>query len=216
MLSLWGQYFVPFLRGLVVTIEITAAGLGIALVLGALLAALRISRNRVLRFLATLYVEAFRATPVLVLLFIAYYGFGQVGLRLSGYWAATLTLGLFYASLFTEIFRGGVRSVDQGQREAAEALGMGRWLRLRKIILPQAFVAILLPSTNEAADIIKDSSLVVTIGVADLMARAYQASAATFEPLDMFLLAGIMYFCLYLIISRVLGRWELSVQRRHG
>lgn len=216
MLSLWGRYFVPFLHGLAVTVEITGAALVLAVAIGALLTGCKISRFRALRLVSTLYVEAFRATPVLVLLFIAYYGLGQVGFRLSGYWAATLTLGTFFGALFAEIFRGGLQGVEGGQREAAEALAMGRWLRLRKVVLPQAFLAILLPSTNTVANIIKTTSLVVTIGVADLMSQANAASSATFEPMDMYLLAGLMYLALYLLISRALGRWELHVQRRYG
>lgn len=216
MLSLWGRYFLPFLHGLAVTVEITAAALVLAVAIGAALAACKVSRFRVLRLLAVLYVEAFRATPVLVLLFIAYYGLGQVGFRLSGYWAATLTLGVFFGSLFCEIFRGGLQSVDRGQHEAAEALAMTRWVRLRKVVLPQAFLAILLPSTNTIANLIKTTSLVVTIGVADLMSQANAASSTTFEPMDMYLLAGLMYLVLYLLISRALGRWELRVQRRYG
>lgn len=216
MLTLWGQYIGPFLDGLVVTMEVTGLGLAVALLAGGLLAACRLSRFRLLRIVAAAYVDVLRAIPVLVLLFIAYYGLGQVGVKLSGLWAATVALGAFYASLFAEIFRGGIQGVDFGQREAAAALGMGPWLRMRKVILPQAFVRILLPSTNQASNIIKDSSLVVTIGVADLMAHAYQASAATFQPMDMFLLAGLVYFGLYLVVSRAVGRWELSVQRRRS
>lgn len=214
--SLWDQYIGAFLDGLVITLEITGLGLGVALVLGGILAYCRISRFTVLRLVSAVYVDFMRAIPVLVLLFMAYYGLGQIGITLSGLWSATLALGAFYASLFCEIFRGGVQSVGVGQREAAEALGMSHWLRLRKVTLPQAFLAVLLPSTNEASNIIKDSSLVVTIGVSDLMSQAYNAQAATFKPMDMFVLAGIMYFIVYLLISRALGRWELSVQRRRG
>ena len=216
VLSLWGQYLGSFLRGLVVTIEITVVGLAVAVVVGAVLALLRSSGVSILRLVATAYIDVMRAVPVLVLLFIVYYGLGQVGLTLSGPTSAVLALGAFYAALFAEIFRGGVSSVDRGQQEAARALGMGGWLQVRRVIIPQAFLAILLPSTNEISNIIKDTSLVVTIGVGDLMSQAYQASASTFQPMDMFVLAGLVYLALYLVISRALGRWELSVQRRRS
>ena len=87
---------------------------------------------------------------------------------------------------------------------------------MRRVILPQAFVAILLPSTNTLSEMLKDSSLVVTIGVADLMSRAYSATSATFEPMDMFVLAGLYYFALYLLVSQALARWEVRVQRRRS
>lgn len=216
ILSLWSQYVGPFFDGLGVTIEITFGGLMVAVVVGAVLAGLRGSRHFLLWVPARVYIDVFRSIPVLVLLFIAYYGLGQVGVRLPGIWAGIVALGAFYASLFAEVFRGGFAGVERGQREAADALGMGRWLRLRKVILPQAFVAILLPSTNLLSDIIKDTSLVVTIGVADLMAHSYEASSDTFQPMDMFILAGLIYFALYLFVSQALGRWERSVQRRRS
>ena len=214
--ALWGQYFGNFLDGLGISLEITIAGLAFALVAGAGFAALRLARFRVLRFIGTAYVEVVRATPMLLVLYIMYFGLGQVGIKLPAYWAAVIALGTFYAAQFTEIFRGGIQSVDRGQREAADALGLSRWQRLRKVVLPQAVMTILLPSTNALADIIKDSSLVITIGLSDLMARTYEATSATFEPMDMFLLAGVMYLVVYLLLSRVLGRLELNVQRRHG
>lgn len=216
MISLWGQYVGAFFDGLGVTVELTALGLVVAVIAGAVLAGMRSSPRWVLSLPARAYIDVMRSVPVLVLLFIAYYGLGQLGLKLSGIAAGVVALGAFYASLFAEVFRGGFSSVSRGQREAADALGMGRWLRVRQVILPQAFVAILLPSTNLLSDLIKDTSLVVIIGVADLMAQSYRAASATFEPMYMFILAGLMYFGLYLLISQALGRWERDVQRRRS
>lgn len=214
--GLWDSYLPSFLRGLVITMEITGLGLAVAVVLGAILAGLKLSKFSVLRLIATVYVDIVRSIPVLVLLFLAYYGLGQLGLTLSGIAAATAALGAFYAALLCEIFRGGIQGVEKGQREAADALGLGRASGFARVILPQAILRILPPSTNQLSNIIKDSSLVVTIGVADLMARSYQASASTFQPMDMFVLAGLIYMALYLVIARAIGRWELNVQRRRG
>ncbi len=214
--GLWASYLPSFMRGLVITIEITGLSLGVAIVLGAILAGFRLSRLKVLRLVGTVYVDIVRSVPVLVLLFLAYYGLGQLGLTLSGILSATLALGLFYAALLCEIFRGGIQGVDKGQREAANALGLGRIGGFVRVILPQAVLRVLPPSTNQFSNIIKDSSLVVTIGVADLMGRSYEASATTFRPMDMFVLAGLIYMALYLVIARAIGRWELNVQRRRG
>jgi polar amino acid transport system permease protein len=196
--------------------EITGLGLAVAVVLGAILAGFKLSKFKALRVIATVYVDIIRSIPVLVLLFLAYYGLGQLGLTLSGIASATAALGAFYAALLCEIFRGGVQGVERGQREAADALGLGRVSGFVRVILPQAVLRILPPSTNQLSNIIKDSSLVVTIGVADLMARSYEASATTFKPMDMFVLAGLIYMALYLVIARAIGRWELNVQRRRG
>lgn len=216
MISLWGHYIGRFFAGLGVTVELTALGLLVAVVVGAVLAGMRSSPRRVLRLPARLYIDVMRSVPVLVLLFIAYYGLGQLGLKLSSFGAGVAALGVFYASLFAEVFRGGFAGVGRDQREAADALGMGRWLRMRRVILPQAFVSILLPSTNVLSDLIKDTSLVVIVGASDLMAVAYRASSVTFEPMDMLVLAGLMYFALYLLLSQALGRWERNVQRRRS
>jgi polar amino acid transport system permease protein len=216
LLSLWGQYIGPFLSALITTIELTVLSLLVGAILGVGLAAGRLSAAKSVRLVATTYIDLMRAVPVLVLLLIAYYGLGQVGLKLSGIAAATIALGGFYAALFGEVFRGGVQSVAPGQTEAAEALGMSRWIRLRCVIVPQAFRVILLPSTNLLANIIKDTSLVVTIGVADLMSRSFEASSATFQPMSMLVLAGLIYFALFLAISRVLAGWERRVQRRYS
>lgn len=209
MIQLWGEYFASFLQGLLTTVEITVCGLVVAVTAGGLLAICRMAPVRALRILAAVYIDVVRATPTLVVLFLAYFGLGEVGVLIPAFWAAVLGLGLFYAALFAEIFRGGVEGIEPGQRESAEALGMSTSLRLRKVILPQALRAILLPSTNSVADFIKDTSLVVVIGVSDLTSAASQATAVTYQPMDMYLLAALMYFCVYLLISRVLGRWEI-------
>lgn len=214
--GLWSSYLPSFLDGLVVTMEITGLGLGVAIVFGMILAGCRLSRFRVLRLLATIYVDVLRSVPVLVLLFLAYYGLGQLGLTLSGIASATVALGAFYSALLCEIFRGGIQGVERGQREAADALGLKRTSVFVRVTLPQAILLILAPSTNQVSNIIKDSSLVVTIGVADLMARSYEASSTTFQPMDMFVLAGIIYMVLYVVLARVLGRWERNVQRRYS
>ncbi|MDA8344762.1 MAG: amino acid ABC transporter permease [Thermaerobacter sp.] len=215
-LHLWAQNLPAFWQGVEMTLELTALALLLAVAFGFVLALMRLSRLRLLSLVATIYIEVVRAIPVLVLLFVAYYSLGQIGIQMSGFTAAVITLGVYYATLYGEIFRGGIEGVQYGQREAAEALGMGSQAIMRRIVLPQAFLAILPPATNELADLIKDTSLVVTIGVADLMFQAYQASAANFHPMDMFLLAGIMYFVFYLVLSQFLTRWETNVQRRRG
>lgn len=216
MLQLWIQYLPEFLKGVSVTLELTGAALLIALVVGFLLALARLSGIRPLASVAAAYVEVIRSIPVLVILFLSYYSLGQVGIKMSGALAAVVSLGAFYATLYAEIFRGGILGVDHGQIEAARALGLGRQHTMTRIILPQAFFSILPNATNQLSNLIKDTSLVFTIGVADLMFQAQSASATTFEPMDMLLLAGIIYFIFYLILSKVLGRWEINVQRSRG
>jgi His/Glu/Gln/Arg/opine family amino acid ABC transporter permease subunit len=194
----------------VVTLELTAACLTVGLVCGLLLALLRMGRSRVLRNLAAAYIEVLRATPVIVLLFLAYFGLAQMGLTLPAFVSVVVTLGAFYAALYCEVYRSGVESVPRGQWEAAEALGLRRGQVLRLVVLPQALLAILPPATSRAADVLKDTSLVVTIsGVSEIMYQAYGAATATFAPMSMFVLAAAFYFPLYLILSRVVRGWEV-------
>lgn len=212
----WVQAFPQFLRGVGTTLVLTGVSLGIALVVGFVLALARLSGVGVLRGLATGVVEVVRSVPVLILLFTAYYSLPQIGVTVSGFVAAVGTLGLFYATLYGEIFRGAILAVDAGQREAAQALGLSPATTLRTVILPQAFLRILPPATNQLSNLIKDTSLVFTIGVADLMFQAYNAGASNFRYFDMFILAGILYFVFYLILSKLLARWELNVQRQRA
>lgn len=189
----------------------------IAMVFGMLLALARLSPLRMLKASALIYVDVIRAIPVLVLLFLIYYVLGQYGFKLNGMMSGIVTLGIFYAAVYSEIFRGGIQGVDRGQNEAALAIGMNGATRMRKVILPQAFLAILPPATNQLANLIKDTSLVMTIGVSDLMMQAYKMGSNNFKYMDMFMLAGVFYFALYLLLSRGIVRWEERVrQQRNG
>lgn len=201
------------MQGVGLTLELTALSLLVAVVLGFLLALARLSRWNALQMVALVYTEVIRAIPVLILLFVVYYAFP---VQLSGVTAAIVSLGGFYAALYGEIFRGAIMGVDRGQTEAAMALGMDRTAVMRKVILPQAFFTILPPATNQLSNLIKDTSLVFTIGVTDLMFQAQSASSLTFQPMDMLILAGIIYFIFYLILSKFLTRWEINVQRRRS
>jgi len=215
-LRLWGHYLPAFLRGTAVTLELTGACLVVALALGFLTALCRMARSRLLRNLAAIYIEVLRATPVIVLLFIAYFSLAEVGIVLPPFLSVVVTLGVFYATLFGEVFRGGIESVHRGQREAAQALGLTAPAIMRRVVLPQALLAILPPAANTAADLLKDTSLVVTIGgVSEIMYQAYAAASATFLPMTMFVLAALFYFPIYYLLSTVLRRWEVRYAERH-
>lgn len=196
-----------------VTLELTVCSLVVALVFGAILCAGRLSRFRILRAAAGLYIELVRSTPVVVLLILVYYSLGQLGILIPGFASAVIALGGFYATLYAEIYRSGIQSVERGQREAAAAVGLGPSITMRKIILPQALMAILPPSTNAATDLIKDTALVIELSVADLMYRAYEAGSVTLLYMDLFILAGLIYFIICFGLSRTARRWEYRVQR---
>lgn len=212
MLHQWVIYFPQMMQGVLVTLELTGLSLVVALVFGFILALMRLSRSKILNFIGTWYIEIVRAVPVLVIIFVVYYSLGNV-IQLQDIAAAVISLGAFYATQYAEIFRGAILGVDRGQTEAASALGLTGTTIMRKIILPQAFFNILPPATNQLSNLIKDTSLVFTIGISDLMLQAKSAVADNFLPLDDLLEAGVIYFIFYLILSKLLARWELNVQR---
>jgi polar amino acid transport system permease protein len=212
----WWDYLPLFWDGLLVAAQLTVCTVILAVALGGVLAACKMSRHSVLSAPAALYITLIRATPLLLIVFFVYFGLGELGVLLPAFWAGVIALGSFHGAIFAEIFRGGIQSVDRGQWEAADALGLGPVQRLRRIVLPQSFLPIILPSTNTVADVIKDTSLVFVLGVPELTAAAAEAAGQTYEPLQMYGLAAIFYFALYLLFSRVLSRWELHVARRRN
>lgn len=215
MLELWSRYLPAFLDGLWITVQLTLWSTVLASAFGAVLASAVLSRVRVIRLAAGLFIDVVQAVPLLVMLFLAYYGLSQLGISLSGPVAAVVAMTVFHSTQFAQIFRAGWANVDSGQHEAAAALGMGVTLKSRRVIAPQAVLAILIPATNQVSNIIKDTALVLTIGVADLMNEAYQASAETYQPMALLALAGVMYLAIYLLLARIIGGAERRVQRRY-
>jgi polar amino acid transport system substrate-binding protein len=201
---------VLFLRGALVTLAISAAAMAVAVVLGLALALARHSLPRA-GLLAAAYVELFRGTPVLLQLFILYYGLGGV-LALSPWTAAILGLGLNYAAYESEIYRAGLLAVPRGQLEAAWALGMSTPLALRRIVIPQALRVALPGMTNDFIALLKDSSLVSVITVVELTKRMSIAAV----DLHGWLAPGALCAGLYFAMSYPLARLARRLERRLG
>jgi polar amino acid transport system permease protein len=208
ILQLFSKYLPSFLRGLVVTLELTATSTLLSIILGLLGALGRLSSRRAIRALTALYVEIVRATPLLLQLFLVYFSLTEFGVVLSGFMAATLALGFFAGAFLTEIFRGGIQAVDRGQVEAALAMGMSEAQVMRKIVLPQAVRIVLPPLANQAIITLKNTSIVVTIAVPDLMYAAYNAASITYRSMEFYALAGAIYLAICYPLSRLLGYFE--------
>jgi polar amino acid transport system permease protein len=219
------------LDGIVLTLELTALAMLIGIVLGTVLAVMRMSPNPVVATTAWLYAWFFRGTPVLVQL-LFWYSFAylfsnlSVGIPFGPTWhtwdtnslitpfiAGVLGLGLNEAAYMSEIARAGLLSVDAGQHEAAAALGMGRILALRRIILPQAMRVIIPPTGNETISMLKTSSLVIVIGLNDLLGGAQNIySQATFLQIPLLVVASIWY----VIMTSILSVGQYFLERRFG
>ncbi len=196
------------LKGCVTTIELTVITLIIGTVLGVTLALMRIARNRALSLLSSFYTWIFRGTPMLLQLFFFYYGLPFAGIKLTPFQAAVLGLGLNCGAYMAEIIRGGIQSIDKGQFEAAKALGFSYTETMRRIILPQTFKVIIPPVGNEFITMLKDTSLVSTIAMVELMRSAQQMYATTFRPIEIFMTAAVLYLVMTTVFTTIFSMYE--------
>ncbi len=201
------------LRGALLTLEVSAVAVLIATALGVAGAAMRRSQVPALRALGAGYVEVFRNTPLLIQIFLIYFGLPEIGLRLSGFVSGLLALSLYTGAYNTEVFRAGLEAVPRGLREAAAALGLTTWQQFRHIVLPIA-VRITLPALgNNFVSLVKNSSLVSTIGIVELTFLARDLETWTFRSFEVYGLATLIYLALLLLVSAGLRTAELRLTR---
>lgn len=203
------------LSGAVMTVKLTVVSMLLALIAGLGIALLRLSRNRVLKLVSSAYVEVIRGTPLLVQLFIIYYGLPQYGIRLDAFTAGVLGLALNYSAYLAEVYRGGILAIDRGQWEAGSSIGLSRNALLRHVILPQAFRIVLPPIGNYFISMLKDSALVATISVIELMRAAQLRVAITFRAMDIYLLVAFVYFAMSYPCSLIIRHLEKRLSRGH-
>lgn len=202
----------PFiLQGVGVTLQIAFfAGL-LGFVFGIILSLFKISKIKALNWIADVYTSIFRGTPLVLQLMIIYFGSPQLlGYQIEPYTAAIISFALNSTAYISEIIRGGIQAVDKGQSEAAMALGVPYRPMMVNIVLPQALKNILPSLMNEFITLTKESAIVTTIGVMDVMRRAYQVGADTFRFIEPLLLAGIIYYILVMFLT-LIGK---AVERR--
>lgn len=216
------KYWTYYLIGAKNTILLALLAVVIGVLIGMLLAIGRVGKNRALKFLATAYVEFIRGTPLLVQLFIIYYGLQAIGIRFpdsplasrilginfADFMAGVITMGINSGAYVCEIFRAGIQSIDKGQSEAARSLGLSQTRTLIYVVIPQAIRNVLPALGNEFVVVIKESSIVSIIGIADLMYKANTVRGNTFQPFEPLLVAALVYFLLTFPLSKLLARIE--------
>lgn len=222
------RIFVFLQDGVRVTVSITVISFLFILLVGLLGGLGRISKNALIKGVASIYVEIIRGIPLLVQLMFIYYAspivIRDLGLRLAGIWpslsarlvsiklnpfgAAVAGLTICYGAYMSEIFRAGIESIPKGQMEAARSLGMSYFQAMRYVILPQAVRVILPPVGNEFVALLKDSSLVSVVAVADMTRRGREFMAATFMALETWLMVALLYLVMTLFLSRVVSHIE--------
>jgi len=202
----------PYMMGGIgYTVLITIIALVVGFLIGTPIALARVYGKRSLHLLALGYTVVLRGVPSLVVLFIAYYVLASA-VNLPPFLAGCAALGICSSAYQAEIFRGAIQAVSPGQMMAARALGMKRGQAIVNIILPQALRNAIPGWSNEAAVVVKDSSLVYAVGLAELMRRAQQVNGTLHEPLLIFFITGALYFLLTLATSRLLGWVERKTQ----
>jgi len=204
----------PFLlQGAWFTVILSLGGMFFGLLLGFALALMRLSRLMALRAVSRVYVSFFRGTPLLVQLFLIYYGLPSIGLELSPLTAALIGFSLNMAAYACEILRSAISSIDRGQWEAAASIGMTRAQTLRRTILPQAARTALPPLGNSFISLVKDTALAATIQVPELFRQAQLVTARTFEIFAMYLTAALIYWVLASILAHFQNRLEQRANR---
>src|SRR5688500_17050111 len=202
------------LSGVQVTFTMAAIAIAVSLVLGLLLALLRLSSVAPVRWAATLWIEVIRALPVLLLIFFASLWLPRMGLPVDPFAAGTIALSLYTASVNADIMRAGILSIDRGQVEAARSLGLSYRQTMRHVVLPQALRRMIPPQVSQLVTLIKDTSLTAVIGVLELTRRSqilYQSEQPP-NPLQALFVAACIYFAVNFTLSRVTSRWELGAQ----
>ncbi len=185
------------LQGGLVTVEITAVSLALGCVMGLLVGVGRLNpKRRVLYALCTSYVAAIRGTPLLVQLFLLFFGLPQFGILLPAFVCGVIGLGIYSGAYVSEIVRGAIQSIDRGQMEAARSVGMSYGTAMRSIILPQALVRMIPPLGNEFIALIKNSALVSLLTIHDLMHEGQKIISVSYRSLEVYLAIAVMYFVL--------------------
>jgi polar amino acid transport system permease protein len=199
--------------GALITIEVTASALGLGCVLGLLVGIGRLKpQRRVIFGICTAYLTFIRGTPLLVQLFLLFFGLPQFGILLPAFLCGVLGLGIYSGAYISEIVRGSIQSIDAGQMEAARSLGMPYRLAMRKVILPQAFVRMIPPLGNEFIALIKNSALVSLLTIDDVMHEGEKIISVSYRSLETYLVIAFIYLILTSATSFVLRRTERSLR----
>lgn len=216
------KYWRFYIEGAKNTLLLALFAVVLGTTIGLFLSLLKTSRYKPLRIVASAYIEFIRGTPLLVQLFIVYYGLQTIGLRFpdiplmnkilginfSDFMSGVITLGINSGAYVGEIFRAGIQAVDKGQTEAGRSLGLSGWMTMRYIVIPQAIRNILPALGNEFIVVIKESSIVSIIGIADLMYKADTVRGNTFLPFEPLIIAALMYFMMTFPLSKLMGALE--------
>ncbi|HDZ6232415.1 TPA: ABC transporter permease subunit [Staphylococcus aureus] len=205
-ISKYGSFF---LKGIKITLLISLIGVALGSILGAFVALMKLSKIKIISWIASIYIEILRGTPMLVQVFIVFFGItAALGLDISALVCGTIALVINSSAYIAEIIRAGINAVDKGQMEAARSLGLNYRQTMKSVIMPQAIKNILPALGNEFVTLIKESSIVSTIGVGEIMFNAQVVQGISFDPFTPLLVAAALYFVLTFVLTRIMNMIE--------
>ncbi|EFC08179.1 ABC transporter substrate-binding protein/permease [Staphylococcus aureus] len=205
-ISKYGSFF---LKGIKITILISLIGVALGSILGAFVALMKLSKIKIISWIPSIYIEILRGTPMLVQVFIVFFGItAALGLDISALVCGTIALVINSSAYIAEIIRAGINAVDKGQMEAARSLGLNYRQTMKSVIMPQAIKNILPALGNEFVTLIKESSIVSTIGVGEIMFNAQVVQGISFDPFTPLLVAAALYFVLTFVLTRIMNMIE--------
>lgn len=209
------QTALPFLlKATIITIILAVVSMAIGLVIGLFVALARVSKNKIQYHIASVYVSIIRGTPLLVQIYLVYFGLPQIGITLGAMTSGIIALSLNAGAYLSESFRGAILSVDKGQMEAAHSIGMTRAQAMRRIIIPQSMRTAIPTVGNTYIGLLKDTSLVSVITVTELLYQTTLIIARTFQPLTLYLAAAAIYWVVCTVFI-VLLNWLEKKSSRH-
>ena len=202
------------ISGITITIYISVISIILAMIIGLVIALPSLSNNKFLSYFNIAYVEIVRAIPLLVLILWIYYGLPiMTGISFSPFVSGIIALTISESAFQAEIFRAGINSINKGQYEVADSLGMNFWKKMRLVILPQAIKVVLPALGNQFVYVLKMSSLVSIIGIADLTRKANELVVSTYRPLEIYTFLILEYLILILIVSYFVRKLEKKLER---
>lgn len=207
--------FPALMRGLLNTFLLGIASIGIGVPAGLLISLLRLYAQKPVRLVTTVYIDIFRAAPVLVVLILIYFALPFVGISLSSWTSAIMALSIVMSAYSAEVFRSGIESIPKGQFEAAAALGLPFVIVLRKIILPQALRVVVAPTTSNCVSMFKDTSLASTVALPELLKEANNAQALYANPSPL-IAAAVIYIAILWPMVRLVGLLERKFRSEKG
>ena len=219
MLQIFQVYWSMLLRSLGYTLILTLLALVFAMIIGLIFALCNVSRSKALNAIGTVYVDAIRGVPLIVLAYFIYFGVPQAfrlmgvnNFRLPALQAGTIALAMNCGAYMAEIFRAGIQSIDKGQMEASRSLGLSYGVSMRKVILPQAFRVMIPSIINQFIITLKDTSILSVIGYPELTNMGKTISGNTFKSLQTWAIVGIMYMIVIVTLSKIAKKLERKIK----